>query len=191
MRRYERFIPEPMPSESEPILDRVEQHYGFVPNLLRGMATSPHALETYMQLDEIFGSTSLTPEERQIVLLTTSRLNECEYCTSVHSVLAEKTQLEWSTVERIRSRQPLENARYETLRRFTERLVESRGTLPRDEWTEFREAGFSERTALDVALGVTLKTLTNTVNHMMDTPLDEQFQSRAWTRPDRRATVPA
>lgn len=190
MQNFERYTRE-IPDKSKPILERVEQKFGFVPNLLKGMAASPNALETYMQIDEIYETTSLSPEERQIVLLTASRLNECEYCTSIHSMLAEKTALEWETVEKIRNRESLPNARYEALRKFAERVVKNNGTLPRDEWTEFREAGYTERNALDVTVGVALKTLTNTVNHLMDTPLDSQFKSREWTRDRVKATNPS
>lgn len=190
MQNFERYT-KGTPKKSEIILERVEKKFGFVPNLLKGIAASPNALETYMQIDEMFESTSLSPEERQIVLLTVSRLNECEYCTSVHSMLAEKTDLKWDTIEKIRNRESVPNARYEALRRFTERVVQNKGTLPRDEWTEFTEAGFNERNALDVTIGVALKTLTNTVNHLMDTPLDTQFGSREWTRDRAAASAPS
>jgi hypothetical protein len=41
----------------------------------------------------------------------------------------------------------------------------------------FFEAGYETREYLEVVVGVTLKTLSNYVNHAADTPLDAAFQS--------------
>ena len=181
MTRFQTITELPIPTSSQPMLDRTRREYGFIPNIVEGMARSPELLRSYQQLSASFDRSSLTPEERQIVLLTVSRFNECEYCTSVHSLAAEFTDLEWETIERIRNRQALHNPRYEALRRFTERVVVRRGMVAPDEWTEFTDAGFTPSNVLDVVLGVTLKTLTNTANHLIDTPLDAKFERRAWS----------
>ena len=36
-------------------------------------------------------------------------------------------------------------------------------------------------TILEVLVGVTMKTLSNYTNHIVDTPLDEQFAAFAWS----------
>lgn len=181
MNRFESFATDDVPNESQSMLQSIESKYGFIPNLTKGLARSPELLKSYMELSENFERSSLSPEEQQIVLLTVSRLNECEYCTSVHSLTGEKAGLEWDTIERIRNRKKLDNERYEALRSFTERMVNDVGHVPHDVHTRFKDAGFDERSALDVMIGVTLKTLTNSTNHLIETPLDDQFQKRAWS----------
>ena len=167
----------------------MESQYGFVPNLGRSLAPSPNALEAYTTLSKLFEASSLSDAERQVVLLTASRFNECEYCTSVHSTTAEKTGLEWPTIEKIRNRESLETPRLEALRSFTEAVLTHDGIVPEDVWTEFTESGFQTAQALEVVLGVTLKTLTNSVNRMIETPLDDQFQKRAWSAEMSHATT--
>jgi len=186
MSRFQHFASDNTPDESKERLDKIESKYGFVPNLIEGIAPSPQLLRGYMELSESFETSSLSPEEQQVVLLTASRLNECEYCTSVHSMRAEKAGIAWDAIEKIRHREPVGDDRMEALRTFTERIVAHVGTVPQDAWTEFLEAGFSQRNALDVIVGVTLKTLTNTTNHLIETPLDDQFRKRAWSADDRR-----
>ncbi|MGZ8908013.1 MAG: hypothetical protein ACXW1U_20100 [Methylobacter sp.] len=44
----------------------------------------------------------------------------------------------------------------------------------------FLAAGYSQAQVLDVVLGVTMKTLSNYTNHLIDTPLDTAFQAEAW-----------
>lgn len=189
MKRFDTFKTDDVPNETKPMLKSIENKYGFVPNLLEGMARSPQLVKSYMELSGNFDTSSLSPEERQIVLLTTSRINECEYCTSVHSMTAEKTDLEWDTIEKIRNREKLSNERHEALRVFTERVARDSGNVPHDVFTQFKNAGFNEQNALDVILGVTLKTLTNTTNHFIETPLDEQFQKRAWSAETSKAAT--
>ena len=58
----------------------VRGRMGFVPNLLRTMAHAPAVMESYLSLSEKFATTSLTPAERQVVLLAVSQINGCEYC---------------------------------------------------------------------------------------------------------------
>ena len=48
----------------------------------------------------------------------------------------------------------------------------------------FLAAGYSPQQALDVILGVTMKTLSNYVNHLTETPVNEQFASETWSRRD-------
>ena len=181
MKRYHEIIDQKLPKEAMPVLDTLKAEYGFVPNLIKGIAVSPDLLKSYVSLSTSFKSSSLSPEEQQIVLLTVSRYNECEYCTSVHSMTAESTGLAWDTIERLRNRETLSNERLEALRSFTESVVSSGGAIAPDAWTEFVSAGFDGRNALDVVLGVTLKNLTNSVNHLIETPLDDEFQKRAWS----------
>jgi uncharacterized peroxidase-related enzyme len=181
LNRFETIKNKDIPSDAAPMLDKIKTKNGFVPNLIEGIAVSPQLLEGYVSLSKAFENTSLTPEEQQIVLLTTSRLNECGYCTSVHSLTAEQTDLSWDTVEKIRNREALSNDRFEALRTFVERIVASKGSVPQDVWTQFQSVGFDAKDAMAVILGVTLKTLTNSANHFMETPLDEAFQKRAWS----------
>ena len=181
MKRFQQLTSNEIPDEAKPVLDRVKADYGFVPNVVEAMAPSPQLLRGYVSLAKAFEKSSLSPEEQQIVLLTASRINECAYCTSVHSITAENAELDWSTIENIRNREPLSNGRHEALRKFTERVVVDTGSIPHDAWTELINAGFQPQAALDVVLGVALKTLTNSLNHLVETPLDEQLRGREWS----------
>lgn len=191
MSRYESFKTNEAPEKSKSMLKSVESKYGFVPNLIEGIARSPHLLNSYMKLSENFESSSLSSQEQEIVLLTVSRLNECEYCTSVHSMTAEKAGIEWKTIEKIRNREKLSDERHEALRTFTERVVKDVGNVPHDVHTQFKNAGFTKQNALDVMVGVTLKTLTNSTNHLIETPLDEQFKKREWSAESKKTAATA
>ena len=49
--------------------------------------------------------------------------------------------------------------------------------------TKFQNAGFSKAQVLEVILAASYKTLSNYINHVADTPLDDAFASQAWVPP--------
>jgi len=55
---------------------------------------------------------------------------------------------------------------------FVRVLVTTHGTLPQAEVSAIREAGYTERQVVEIALAVTSITFTNLVNRINDTELD-------------------
>ena len=45
----------------------------------------------------------------------------------------------------------------------------------------FQTVGYSKAQILEVFLSLSFKTLSNYVNHLAETPLDDAFAARAWT----------
>jgi len=76
------------PDPAKPLLEAAKKKYNFVPNILAVMASEPPLLEAYMSLSSLFERSSLTPIERQLVLLTVSQANGCQYCMAAHSAMA-------------------------------------------------------------------------------------------------------
>jgi len=172
--------PESAPQAALPSLQQSEQRFGMLPNLMRKMATAPALLEGYLTLGDLFEQTSLSPAEQQVVLLTVSRENRCEYCVGAHSVLADMAGVPKEVTDAVRDGQPLPDPRLEALSRFTAAVVEARGWVGDAEVAAFLEAGYGPQQVLEVVLGVGMKTLSNYTNHIAGTELDGPFQHRAW-----------
>jgi alkylhydroperoxidase family enzyme len=80
---------EQVPAASRPFLEKLRKAFGFVPNLFAAFSNSPILLEGYLGLDATYSKATLSPAERQLVLLTASVVNECTYCTAAHSTIAK------------------------------------------------------------------------------------------------------
>ncbi|MBI2379454.1 MAG: carboxymuconolactone decarboxylase family protein [Gammaproteobacteria bacterium] len=174
---------ESAPESSRAILAGARKALGFVPNLYAKLAEAPAALEAYKTLSGIFEGTSLSPVEQQVVLLTVSVENGCEFCVAAHSVIAKHmVKTPPAIVEAIRDRLPLTDARLEALAEFTRQIVRERGWVSGSPAEGFFSAGFTKQQALEVVLGVSLKTLSNYANHLVDTPVNTEFASEAWSR---------
>lgn len=171
------------PESARELLGAVEQQLSFVPNLMGVLAESPAALEAYLTLAKLFESSSLTAAERHVVLLSVSFENGCDYCMAAHTGLALMEGVSEDVVAALRDGTPLADARLETLRSFTGAVTRRRAELSEAEVSAFLTAGFTRRQLLEVILGVTQKTLSNYVNHIAETPLDDAFKAQKWSPP--------
>lgn len=172
---------ESAPAAAQDVLRRAQQGFGFVPNLLGVMAAAPALAKAYPTLAALFDETSLTPAERQTVLLTVSVENGCDYCVAAHTVIASMQKVPEPVVRAIRSGAPIPEPKLEALRRFTAEVVRTRGRPSDGELDAFVAAGYSRAQVLEVLLGVGLKTLSNYTNHIAVTPLDPPFQKALWS----------
>lgn len=169
------------PAAARPLLEGSLKKYGFIPNMHGGLAEAPAALQAYIELTALFDQTSLTPTERQIVLLIVSAENHCTYCVAAHSVIAKHmVKADTAIVDALRKRQPLPDPKLEALAAFTRNVVKNRGVVCGQALEKFITAGYTQVQVLEVVLGVAFKTLSNYTNHIINTPLDTAFQDEAW-----------
>ena len=136
--------------EGREVLDAVKAKFGFIPNLLGNMVEAPATARAYLELGDLLGKTSFSPTEQQVILLATSRFNECTYCMGAHSAVAQMQNVPADVVEAIRNDTAIADPKLEALRRFTTRVVEQRGWLSEDEKAEFIEAGYGNQQVLSL-----------------------------------------
>lgn len=181
---------ETAPAGSVPALAEAKATYGFIPNLMGSLANAPAAATAYMAVAKAFDGSSLTPKEQQVVLLATSFENRCHYCMAAHSVVGGMVGLSSEEVAALREGTELSDPRLEAVRRFTASVVRHRAWIPEEDLVAFRTAGFGPEQVLEVLTGVTLKTLSNYMNHLAATPVDGRFSASAWVHPEEHASVP-
>lgn len=168
------------PTASKALLENTQKNFGFVPNLIGVMASSPAITEAYLTVADIFSRSSLNPTEQQIVLLTVSHFHDCCYCMAAHTAIAGMKNVDSAVVQAIRDNQPLMEPKLQALRQFTNLLIKNRGWMEDSDMQAFLDAGYTESSMLDVMVGVSQKILSNFTNHMAKTPLDDGFKEVAW-----------
>lgn len=170
------------PEGARESLAQAKQAYGFLPNLLSVLAQAPQALKAYLDLSGLFSKSSLSPAEQQVVLLSASLENECHYCVAAHTAVAQMSGVSSDVIHALRNDLNLADPKLEALRAFTRTVVKSRGWVSEVDFQSFLAAGYRGQQALEVILGVTLKTLSNYANHLAETPLDSVFEAHAWSK---------
>ncbi|VAV88378.1 hypothetical protein MNBD_ALPHA06-1486 [hydrothermal vent metagenome] len=172
------------PEKAKPLLEKSAKAFGQIPNLMGVMAESPAVLKGYMDLSETLVGSTLQPHERHAVMLVVSVENRCKYCVAAHTGLARGAGLAADIIIGIREDDDVDDEKLETLCVFTQKMVTNRGNVSQKDVTDFLDAGYTRANLLEVAAHIALKTLSNYVNHLAQTPVDASFAINKWTPPE-------
>ncbi len=150
---------------------------GFVPNMYAYMANLPAVLSQYSSGYTAFRADSgFSPVEQEVVFLSISLVNGCDYCVAAHSMVADKmTGVPETILAQLRAGETLSDSRLDALAKFTRTMTESRGRPDEEQLAEVLAAGFSQEQVLGVVLAISVKTLSNYTNHLAATEVDAAF----------------
>ena len=94
-------------------------------------------------------------------------------------------KLDKEAIQAIRDGQSVDDPKLEALRVFTEKVIEVRGKVSKEDLSTFVAAGYSQKQAMELLIGVSMKTLSNYFSRMAETPLDDFLERVAWDGNDR------
>jgi AhpD family alkylhydroperoxidase len=151
-----------------------EFYGGFVPNQIKVLNEhNPAAARMYIATMELVEQGELTDREREVVILTVSRYNDCHYCTRTHAFLGREAGLSQETIEAIHRGGLPADARLRTLVQVTRRLLDKRGWLDEDDLDRLAEDDVERAELYEINTLIGLKTFSNYVNHVAQTALDD------------------
>ncbi|SDC27783.1 carboxymuconolactone decarboxylase family protein [Actinokineospora iranica] len=168
---------ETAPEQAKPLIAGVRRKLGFVPEPVARMAESPELLGAFLDNAAVFDRTTLSPVEREVVIMTLATRVRCHYCVAMHSSILDKRSASADLIDGLREGRPLADVRLEALRRFTKAVIETGGDT---DTAAFLAAGFTRRNALEVVLGIGAYTMSTFANRLTGAPLDAQFEEHRW-----------
>ncbi|MGQ0840162.1 carboxymuconolactone decarboxylase family protein [Actinokineospora sp.] len=168
------------PAGSKPIIVGAARKFGYVPAPVARMAASPELLGTFMANLAVFDRTTLTELEREIVVMTMATHVECHYCVAMHSATLAARATPAEVIDTLRDEKPLADNRLEALRRFTLAVLATHGGVSEVDTKAFLDAGYTQRAALEVVLGIGTYTLSTFANRLTGAPLDPPFEPYRW-----------
>ncbi len=168
------------PLESQEILDAAEGKFGFIPNLIGVLAEAPVAAKAYFSMTKFVSLSSLTQTEKHVVWFAINEFHICQYCMAAHTAMAMREVAKKNIIDSARNGKPYQDDRLEKLRNFTREILHHRGNLPEDVIANFLASGFTKQNVLEIVVAIANKTISNYVNHLAQTPLDEEFADFAW-----------
>lgn len=180
---FTRHTADTAPQAARATLAAVKAGFGFVPNLQATMAESPELLAGYTALWDLFGKTSLSATEQQVVYMSANYENGCTYCMAGHTTLAKMLKIPGQTIDALRAGTAIDDPRLEALHVFARAVVAARGRVPDAQVQAFLDAGFTRAQVLEVVLGVATKVLSNYTNHLTGTPNDPFMAGNEWAPP--------
>jgi AhpD family alkylhydroperoxidase len=168
------------PEESKPVLEQLQQTFGFIPNIAGAIANSPVLASGFLGLFQTVHSGSFTEAEIQTLLLTNAVTNSCSWAVAFHTALALKEGLDPADVQAIRERRLPKDPRYAALSKLAKALIEKRGQLEDNDLVAFVETGCQKEQALEVIAVVAASTITNYAGNVTKPPLESYFQEQVW-----------
>jgi uncharacterized peroxidase-related enzyme len=167
------------------LLGKTKKQIGMIPNMYTRMAIVPGLLESYqLGYERLRKESGFTPAEQEVVFLSISFENGCEYCMAAHSVVADTASKVPRTVtDAIRIGATIPDPKLSALSSFARTLVVKRGRPAPEDVQAFLAAGYTERQVLEIVLAIAVKTISNYTNHLFGTPVDAVFEGRTWSAP--------
>lgn len=154
---------------------KVTEKYGFEPNLLPKLLASPQVTQVYLHGFGFLEASSLSPVDIQAAALAVSVFNACGYCSGAHGAMCLKAGVSAPDVLLIRAGKSPDDPRLAAVTGVVRRLLETRGLLGPEDLADYEKMGISRRQIHELIAIVALKTITNYVNHIEPTRLNEEF----------------
>ncbi|AZT82195.1 carboxymuconolactone decarboxylase family protein [Marinobacter sp. NP-4(2019)] len=168
------------PEKSKPLLENSLKGFGMIPSLHAVMAEAPGVLEAYQKLHQLVLDSSFDNDEKTVVWQTISVENACHYCVPAHTGIAKMMEVSDDIINALRDETPLPSEKLEALRTFTLAVMRKQGNVGKEDLEAFLGAGYNLRQVLEVILVLSQKTMSNYINHIAETPVDEPFRKFEW-----------
>lgn len=170
------------PEKSRPLLEASQQEMGMIPGLHAVMAESPNVLNAYQTLHQLALDSSFDKDEITVVWQTINVENACHHCVPAHTGIARMMEVSDDITFALRDEKPLPSDKLEALRTFTLAVMNKQGNVSKSDLDAFYSAGYRQRQVLEVILALSQKTLSNYINHIAETPVDEPFRKFEWKK---------
>lgn len=176
--------PETAQEPATSVLNETQQKMGMIPNMYAYMAVNPALLDAYNHAYNSFRENAgFNAVEQEVILLSISYENECDYCMAAHSFLADSASGVPSEVkDAIRNGQEVPDAKLNALSKFARKMVEKRGWVNDQDLEAFLDAGYDKSQVHGIIAAIGAKVMSNYSNHISKTPLDAPFQSYEWSK---------
>lgn len=168
------------PENAKPLLENSLKGFGMIPSLHAVMAEAPGVLEAYQKLHQLVLDSSFDNDEKTVVWQTINVENACHYCVPAHTGIAKMMEVSDDIINALRDETPLPSEKLEALRTFTLAVMNKRGNVSKEDLEAFYGAGYNRRQVLEVILVLSQKTMSNYINHIAETPVDEPFRKFEW-----------
>lgn len=169
-------MPQPTTPAAQNVKDSAREALGFLPNLFEELSEhNPAVAELYLSTVDAIEDGTLSALEREAILLTVSRYNDCHYCTKLHRKMAVSEGLDRDTVETINSGGLPSNERLRVLVQATRLLLDKRGWLDEEDLKSLHKRGVDRAELYEINALIGLKTFSNYVNHVAQTEVDAEF----------------
>ena len=174
---------EQIPEDLRNRIIEIQGKTGFVPNVFLTLAHRPEELRAFMAYHDALmdGDSGLSKAEREMIVVATSAVNDCQYCVIAHGAIL-----------RIRARNPLISdqiainyrkadltLREEAMLEFALKVASSSGEVSDANIAKVRAQGFSMEDVWDIGAITAFFALSNRMANLTSMRPNDEFFSMA------------
>jgi uncharacterized peroxidase-related enzyme len=174
---------EQIPEDLRNRIVEIQEKTGFVPNVFLTLAHRPEELRAFMAYHDTLmdGDSGLSKAEREMIVVATSALNDCQYCVIAHGAIL-----------RIRARNPLISdqvainyqkadltIREDAMVEFALKVASSSGALSDEDIAKVSAQGFSMEDVWDIGAITAFFALSNRMANLTSMRPNSEFFSMA------------
>lgn len=152
------------------IFEELKRMFGKVPNIFLPFASSENGLENYFTY--ITQKNSLTYQEREVVSLVVSQVNQCPYCLSFHTAIASSLGLSSEQILDIRANTIEFDLKLKALGMLACNIALTKGKIDGAILLNFYEAGYNQGHLVDIVLVVGSISTLNILYAITNVPID-------------------
>ncbi len=172
MKRLQALNPETTTGKSKELFNGVQSKLGMVPNMMRTMGNSSAVLEGYLNLSGALAKASIGAKMGELIALTVSQENNCDYCLSAHTFIGENlVKIDSASLQSARTAQNSDKKAQEGLV-FAKKLVTTQGRVSDEDVQLVKDAGYTEGEIGEIIAHVALNVFTNYFNNTANTVID-------------------
>lgn len=171
------------PEASRRVMAATTTKFGYLPDGVAKLATSPRLLDGFLKLSAMFETTTLDPLAREVLILTIATRNECHLCVAMHTAKLISLGAEADLIEALRDQRPLADERLAAIQTFTLAVLDTAGNVDDATLQDFLAHGYSPEQALEVVLGIGTYTMSTLANRLTRAEIDPALAPFAWPEP--------
>jgi uncharacterized peroxidase-related enzyme len=174
-------VPDPMtlPEDIRQAIAKVSEKSGFVPNIFLALAHRPAEFRAFFAYHDALmdKDEGLTKAERELIVVATSGLNQCQYCVVAHGAIlriraknpriADQIAVNWRKADI--------SARERAMLQYAEKVALNAQQIDDTDHLALREAGFDADEIWDIAAIAAFFAMSNRLVNAADIRPNDQF----------------
>lgn len=163
-------VREEVSENNQAIFDNLQKALGFVPNLYAYYAKNETALADYLAFQN--RKSTLKAKEREVINLVVSQVNNCKYCLSAHTLIAQSNGFSEDQILEIRTGKASFDSKLNALAQFAKSVAQNKGKADAAVLNLFFQEGYTEANMIDSVIVIGDKTISNYIHNLTDFAID-------------------
>jgi len=168
-----------LPTDIRERIEAVQEKSGFIPNVFLALAYRPAEFRAFFAYHDALmdKDSGLSKAEREMIVVATSGINQCQYCVIAHGAILRIRQKDSRIADQVATnyRKADISARQKTMLDFAVKISQHAHEVTAEDRQQLRDAGFSDEEIWDIGAISAFFGLSNRIANLADMRPNDEF----------------